>query len=289
MESWKKEGKMQSNNNIDTTIHLSEVNGHGMKGNAFLFLPPINKEVIPAMAFFAHGYTSHKGSLLNWGSRLADLGVPTVLFDLPGHYLGSFHCVPSFEVFRDHAHELFFDAFGKLKRVFLENFPLDEHKVHEDELTLILGGHSLGALLALKALELPSLMAYKKKLGIAVGLGMSISSGDKTHLFETDFYKKTLNIRQQLVDQHLHPNNVFPWIKKEKEDFNIQGKTILLLTGQDDVVAPQNNVQEFGDRLKQLNNQVTIKVSKRLPHHQPEMAASPISEYLHSQGILSPK
>ncbi len=270
---------------LDTTLHLSEVSGFGMKSNAFIILPPANKKIVPAYAIFAHGYTSHKGTLLNWASRLSDGGVSCLLFDLPGHHLGSFNQVPSFETFRNNAHEFFYLAFEKLQIKIKEHFPLEHHKFGTSEMTLILGGHSLGGLLALKSMNLPALSSYKK-FGIGVGLGLSLSNGNKTHLFESDFFKKTLNFRQQLVSPELHPENVFPWIKNEKEHLSLHSQNICLITGEDDVVSPPRQTQELADRLIQQKNKVTVMFPKRLSHHQPELAASSIGQYLKGQNIF---
>ena len=60
---------------------------------------------IDTWAIFTHGYTASKRDCLPWAQRLAEAGIPAVIFDLPGHYLGSFHECESFEDFKEHAHE----------------------------------------------------------------------------------------------------------------------------------------------------------------------------------------
>ncbi|MDC1175705.1 alpha/beta fold hydrolase, partial [Bacteriovoracaceae bacterium] len=97
------------------------------------------KEVSKAsnVAIFTHGFTSHKGSILNWAIRLAEEGMACFLFDLPGHYLGNFSEVDSFEDFKVEVPKLFFKSY----ELVCDHYQLDDgHK-------LIFGGHSLGALM----------------------------------------------------------------------------------------------------------------------------------------------
>src|SRR5690606_26545950 len=95
------------------------------------------------IALLCHGYTSHKGSILTWASRLAEEGMSTIIFDVPGHYLGNFSEVESFDDFKNYAHELFAEA-----------FELGQAELSHTIDGVVLGGHSLGALLALKAMQL---------------------------------------------------------------------------------------------------------------------------------------
>src|SRR5687767_14992756 len=85
-----------------------------LQSNALLFWPESPTPPTSHCALISHGYTSHKDSLLNWASRLAEERIPTVLFDLPGHYLGSFNEVERFEDFAGGAHLLFERAFEQL-------------------------------------------------------------------------------------------------------------------------------------------------------------------------------
>jgi predicted esterase len=225
----------------------------------------------PQWGLFTHGYTASKTDCLPWAQRLVDNGAPVVFFDLPGHYLGSFNEVTSFDSFRDHAEECFIDAYSFLESALKEN---GYNSVCEKR---IIGGHSLGAMLSLKALKL-SFFDEKDCLGICVGLG--VNQSNDTHIFESSFYQKTLNIRRQLVSPALNPDKMFPWIKEEKLSVNLRGKRIHLITGQDDIVVGAGGMAALKVSLKELENDVSYNEPKRLPHHEPSMAASHINSFL---------
>lgn len=249
------------------------------KTNVFYFIPDHDLQFPATMAVFSHGYTADKSSILNWAIRLCEVGVPVALFDLPGHYLGNFSEVENFTDFTDHAHELFASAFMRLKALYLEEFPLYEHLLSENELKLVLGGHSLGALLSLKALQ-DSRMSNFKRLVVAVGLGMA--PRDVVHIFDTPFYKSTLKLREQLVSPALKPENIFPWIKKEKEEILLRGERVHLITGGDDLVVGLDGMERFREYLQHSGNDVSFEKPSRLPHHEPELAASHIKKFLKS-------
>ena len=139
--------------------------------HGLLFVP---EQKSSSLALLCHGYTSHKGSLLTWASRLAEEGMPTLIFDVPGHYLGNFSEVENFDEFKNYAHELFAEAYETAKQ-----------ELNQSVEGLVLGGHSLGALLAIKAMNLPEFSALKK-VSIAVGLGMPPKK--VVHIFDTPFY-----------------------------------------------------------------------------------------------------
>jgi predicted esterase len=234
--------------------------------HAFYFIPEKKQLRTDTLAIFTHGYTSHKGSLTNWAQRLVDKGIPTCLFDLPGHFQGSFLDIKNFADFEEQTHRLFLMALKEFHQYIPD---LTSAKLPK----LILGGHSLGALMSLKALELEELRQYDK-MSFSVGLGFSYSENDKNHLFETDFFQKTLQIRQQLVSSHLSPTTVFPWIKEQKYKLPLKNQHIYLLTGEDDVVASPDKVSSLGKHLTDQSNQVHVEISSRLPHHAPELASS---------------
>jgi predicted esterase len=239
------------------------------KTNALLFLPDADVEAKTTVAIFTHGYTADKSSIINWPIRLAEIGMPCVLFDLPGHYLGNFSEVEDFEYFKEHAHELFYTAF-----LLLKDFKVDE---------VVFAGHSLGAMLALKALTLPQFSSYKKR---AVGVGIGMAPKNVVHLFDTPFYKTTLNLREQLVSPALCSANVFPWIKNEKEVIALSGQTIHLITGLDDLVVGNDGTERFKELLELQGNVVTIEKPTRLPHHEPQLAASHVKKYLKKEGLI---
>ncbi len=246
--------------------------------NAFCFIPEEKKleRGIPSVFSFTHGFTSHKASILNWALRLAEEGVPGVLFDLPGHYLGGFTEVDSFEGFTENAHRMFSSALAVLK----ENLSYEESNTK-----LILGGHSLGALLGLKTLQEEDYSVYQKVQSIAVGFGLPPQG--VTHIFNTPFYKSTLAIRAQLVSAAIHPDKTFPWIKEQKEALSLSDQNIYLLTGEDDVVVGKNGTERLRDQLMELGNNVSLEKPAKLAHHLPENAAPHIKKWLKDQGFFS--
>lgn len=248
------------------------------KTHALAFIPAQDRKVSSSMAIFAHGYTSHKASILNWAARLSEEGLPSLIFDLPGHYLGNFSQVSSFETFQDEAPQLF----ERAQKSLLEN----SQKLHPnfDPQRFIIGGHSLGALLALKAIGLPF---YSKLETQAICVGLGLPPKGKVHLFDTPFYKSTLAIRGQLVDPNLGPEKVFPWIKQEKEEMKLNDKNIYFLTGKDDLVVGNDGTDRMAEHLQQLGNQVVLEKPTKLPHHQPELAAAHIKKFLKTQGHFS--
>ncbi len=251
------------------------------KTNALVFLPEITADEVsapmPTFALFTHGYTSDKSSILNWPIRLTEVGVSCILFDLPGHYLGNFSEVNDFDYFKNHAHELFFSAYLKLKESFNQEFPFANHLLNADQLKIVFSGHSLGAMLSIKAMMMPEFSNFKK-VAIAVGLGMAPKN--VVHLFDTPFYKSTLKIREQLVSPELKPDNVFPWIKEEKHIFEVENQTIHLITGLDDLVVGEDGMERFSESLTMKNNTVTFEKPTKLPHHEPQLAASHVKKYL---------
>ncbi|MCO4794570.1 MAG: alpha/beta fold hydrolase [Bacteriovoracaceae bacterium] len=249
------------------------------KVGAMLFLPGAEGQMSNGVALFTHGYTSHKGSLLTWATRLAEEGMPSLMFDLPGHYLGTFSEVTNFEDFKLNSHKLFelaFDfAISQLKEC--------EIDTTSEEFKLVLGGHSLGALLALKASELDLFESFKK---VCLCVGLGITEEGKTHIFQTPFYKSTLVVRSQLVSPELEPDNVFPWIKSEKKNCTVSNQRVHLICGQDDLVVGDGGVERLSDILKSNGNHVTVDLPNKLPHHTPEAAAGFIKKFLKSESFI---
>ncbi|MCB9091066.1 MAG: alpha/beta hydrolase [Halobacteriovoraceae bacterium] len=230
------------------------------KVSALAFLSPHNELKKGFKAIFTHGYTASKSSVLPWASRLAGSGISSLIFDLPGHYLGASSEVEDFENFKKWSPFLFAKAIEKLKEI--ENYKNDVH--------YILGGHSLGALLTLKAFVLPELSSLNKT---AVLVGLGLNQDVSTHFFETDFYQKTLNIRRQLVSPELDSDIVFPWIKNEKLNLKTTNENILLIVGEDDVVVGKHGAENLVKILGPKNKIELIKPAK-LPHHLPENAST---------------
>lgn len=237
--------------------------------HGLLFVP---EQKSSSLALLCHGYTSHKGSLLTWASRLAEEGMPTLIFDVPGHYLGNFSEVENFDEFKNYAHELFAEAYETAKQ-----------ELNQSVEGLVLGGHSLGALLAIKAMNLPEFSALKK-VSIAVGLGMPPKK--VVHIFDTPFYKSTLKLREQLVSPAIKPDNVFPWIKEEKENLTIVRERIHLITGEDDMVVGDDGMERFAEHLEKQGNHVTWEKPKKLAHHVPENAAAHVKKFLKDEAWL---
>lgn len=231
------------------------------KVQALCFLPDVQD--IDKIAIFTHGYTSSKSSIVNWATRLCEENIPTIIFDLPGHYLGSFEDLNSFEDFTKHAHELFLKAYEW------------SQELCGAKKWLILGGHSLGALLSVKALRL--LPSEQSKIAIAVGFGFS--PDQKVHLFDTPLFEKTIAIRNQLVSPNLDKDKMFPWIRNQKQHLDVTGEKIHLLCGQNDVVVGRGGAQHLYDLLR-IDNDVTLEEPKSLAHHQPELAAPHINSFI---------
>jgi predicted esterase len=229
------------------------------------FSPEGQEHYKNALAVFTHGYTAEKTPLLPWAIRLADFGIPTIIFDLPGHYLASFTELDSFENFKANAHKLFSVALHELK--LKSKFQMNA------ETRIILGGHSMGGLLSLKALMNDDLSPYTK-LGLGVGVG--IQDGEKKHLFETKFYEKTMHIRSQLVSPHLNPTDVFSWLYEEKKNIQTFHQRISLITGEDDAVVSHHGAERFKSLLEDHSNIVNLEKPSKLPHNSPELAAGSV-------------
>lgn len=253
------------------------------KTNALYFYPALEVKLANSFAIFCHGYTSDKSSILNWATRLAEVGVPTAIFDLPGHFLGNYSEVLDFEHFKTHAHELFLEAFNGLNLHFNRIYAEESNPSSKNEFELVLGGHSLGAMLSIKALTLKSFESMNKR---ALGVGLGMAPKKVVHIFDTPFYKATLVVRNELVSKALHSDNVFPWIKKEKEDLSLSGHKIHLITGEDDLVVGSDGMERFYDHLLAIGNFVTMEKPTRLPHHEPNLAASHIKKYFKDNNLF---
>lgn len=254
---------------MSTKIIKKTLENKYFKFNSFCFIPSQEDQTDKTKniwALFTHGYTASKSDCIAWAQRLSEIGISVCIFDLPGHHLGSLNFVNSFEDFKEHAVECFEDAFDFLT----------QEAAHPCE-KLILGGHSLGALLSLKSLELTKFDQLEK---LAIGVGIGISQHKTTHLFESSFYEKTLNIRRQLVDKTIDSDLVFPWIKEEKLNLDMTQKRIHLITGEDDVVVGEGGMEAMSFNLTSLGNHVTTQAPRKLPHHEPSLAGTYINSFV---------
>lgn len=243
---------------MNFTIALSGIAYRNFTVQALLFIPERLDSSMP-MALFTHGYTDHKGSLVNWGARMAKRGIPTLVFDLPGHYLGSFNEVASFDEFSNHAHFLF-----EMGARFIEE------RLGVNFSGVILGGHSLGALMALRAADLPY---FSERLQLIIPVGFGFGPGNGVHMLESPIYAETMKLRTQLVSPVLAPSILFPWLKKEKELLSLKGRRVHLICGENDGIIFDDGVTGMESMLLHLGNAVTITRPKRLPHHLPDLAA----------------
>lgn len=248
---------------METKLHYQCLENDYFKFNSLSFIPnEIHEQKV--VALFTHGYTASKSDNISWAQRLSEGHIPSIIFDLPGHKLGGYYPIKSFEEFTEHAHECFITAYEKL----LTQIDFTPEKI-------ILAGHSLGALLSLKALELEQFSD-----ALAIGVGLGISQHKDNHLFESDFYQKTLNIRRQLVDENLDSDLVFPWIKDEKISFQLKGKRIHLITGSDDVVVGNGGMEALSFMLENLGNKVSSHEPKKMPHHEPSSASGHLYHFI---------
>jgi len=257
---------------MDSKIERITLNIKGTNVNAMAFIPPTEEAKTDRFAIFTHGFTSHKGSILNWAARLSEENIPTIIFDQPGHFLGSYHDIESFELFKEIAPEFFVKAYDYLK----SHYPSGATK-------LAIGGHSLGALTSLMALE----KDYFSGIDVTcICVGFGLPPVGVTHIFSTPFYKSTLKLRGQLVSDNLSPDVVFPWIKEKKEELEISRARIHFITGDDDVVVGKDGSEKLAEFLEEQGNHVTIEKPKRLAHHVPELAAPHVKKFLKDQSFL---
>lgn len=253
-----------------TIIEKVILNHPKFSSNALCFIPTAQLFKANLLAIFTHGYTSSKTDLITWATRLSDAGITCVIFDLPGHYLGSFNELASLADFQLHTHELFLYAYKEAKKLLIQN-----NLIFDTSAKIILGGHSLGALLALDCHKIKEF----NKNTIYMGVGLGINPLVKVHLFDTDFYQKTLNIRKQLVSAALNPKEVFPWIKGHKYNTDMRGQQVVLICGKDDVVVGKGGASHLKSQLEEFNS-VELIEPERLPHHEPQLAAGIIYNYL---------
>jgi hypothetical protein len=242
--------------------------------NALAFLPSPEVEIRPEWALFTHGYTSHKGDCLNWATRLVETGVPCIIFDQPGHYLGSFNEVESLQDFKEHVHELFGAAFNRLEILLSTGLGPGQYPSCR---SVILAGHSMGAYTAIKALALPEFSSMQR---LAIGVGIGIGQTQGAHIFETAFYQKTISFRRQLVSPAIDSREIFPWLKEAKEQLDVSGERIHLITGEDDVVVGPGGLEAMLAVLEKHGNEVSWERPRKLPHHEPGGAAPHLYAFL---------
>ncbi len=250
---------------MDFKVNTAQITHRNFTVNALNLVP--EGDILPYRAVFCHGYTSSKHSILAWGSRCADFGIPTTLFDLPGHYLGSYNEVSDPQVFKDEAPDLFLKAYESL---------LNENSKLSEEHTILIGGHSLGALMSIKALE--KNLFQKETISILVGFGLGPENA--THAFDTDFYKKAFEFREQLVSPAIRGEALLGWIKEQKLSLKLTGKKIHLITGKDDVVVGENGSENLEKLLSDLGNKVSLERPNKMSHHMPDLAAPHIMAFL---------
>lgn len=256
---------------------LDFIDGHSI--NALIYSNRDLKKIRPIIALFTHGYTSHKGDLTSWASQLSMSGITTVIFDLPGHYLGSYNEVNDLKTFQEKGPNIFINAYkGAISYLESTNCPL-----RPDDFTIILGGHSLGALMSILAMKL-DFFADKNKINISVGIGMGDRSATDT--LSKPFFKHFLQMRTQLVSESLSPSNIFPWIQKSKRDIFIENSRIHLITGLNDSLVSDQAVESFYTHLSQMNNQVTLERPQNLPHELPGNAIPFIKKFMRKEKMI---
>jgi hypothetical protein len=251
---------------------------------AIAFLPDINQELRHALAIFAPGYTDDKTPLLSWGFNLAAIGIATMVFDLPGHYLGSLYPLRSLEDFFRDTPLLFVEGFNSLAKRLVKRARFADSDVLKRSFTVVLGGHSLGARLAMEAAVLK---CWSERSKILIGVAIGVGDQGSPHVLESEHFQGALEVRRQLVSPHLAPEKLTPRLKMMDQNFRLRNATVFLLTGQDDVFATPSRVQRLESILRANGNHVTTHIVRRLPHHDPKNAAPQIANYL-THALVSP-
>ena len=255
-------------------IKKTVINLGSFSVNGLFFIPAAKTNPnFNKFAIFTHGYTSHKGDVLSWAHRMAFAGLHSAVFDLPGHYLGSFNEAYDFDEFTGKSHLLFLKAYEHLSSLTQISPEL-----------LILGGHSLGSYFSILALDIPEFSNIKR---CASCVGTTYSQKEDKIFLESDFYHDTLKLREQLVSPGLQADQMFPWIKERISLLSTQNHKIHLITGEDDIVVTKQGTMNLYHHLKNLGNDVTFYFPKTLPHHRPELAASFIYSYLKKEKLIS--
>lgn len=240
------------------------------KVEAFFFLPTEIKS-FETVALFTHGYTADKSTLLNWGVQLSNRNIPTVLFDLPGHYLGSFNEVDSFQEFNQHVHRLYESAMKEFEQL------IPSEKIEN----VVIGGHSLGGLISLRASELK---IFKKLQRWIIPVGYGIAK-EGNHPLLSNFFQPFLKVRKELVSSAIAPEIVLPWIESNKSSVQCKDERIHLISGKDDVITTADAAQRAVSLLGQHNN-VSSDFPDHLPHHLPELAIRNILQFLRKNSLL---
>jgi len=249
---------------MDFELVQKHLEHNDIKVQALKFIPKVShQDMRGTVAIFTHGYTSHKGDLVNWAYHLLQLNIPSLIFDLPGHYLGSFNEVDNLEKFNLGVPALFEKAL----------LQLDEY----NPVNIILGGHSMGAHYSLLALNQES-FHEANTFNICVGLGHK--DQDKPTFLESSLYKETLDLRKKLVSKVLFPEYIIPLLKESNEKLQFKNKKIHLISGKNDVIANEKSLEKFKERLWLQGNYVTTETPGNLPHHQPELAAAFIRNHV---------
>lgn len=250
--------------------HVLEL--RGLHCNSLLIVPQADRP-IKTLAIFTHGFTASKADVLPWAARLLDLHVASVVFDLPGHWLGSFHEVDNWENFLQTTPELFWLAQSTLEK----KIRTELGGQLEEDYQIIMGGHSLGALLSIHSAH-RSDAEFRRRLQWIVAVGFGLNTQVKTHLFESDLYQKTLHLRGQLVSPQLSHQKVLRWVREQKENLPLENKRVYLLSGKDDAVVGADGAEILREKLA-TKNEVLLDTPEHLPHHRPELAAAHIYHF----------
>lgn len=247
-------------------IHKINVDHHkishkSLSSKAICFTPTENKK--NALAIFTHGYTAEKTPLIPWITALSESGIPSALFDLPGHKLADLSEVDSFEEFIYESHNLFLKVMEKFNHV-------------DSSTKLILGGHSLGGYFSMKALMEDKLSALDK---IAILVGVGLNPDDRPHLFSTKLFEKMIDLRSQFVSEKIPPKRIFSWLHEAKKTEKIFHQKIILLAGEDDVVVGKHGIPILKSLLEEKSNIVTAETVSSLPHNNPELATKLVQKH----------
>ena len=103
---------------------------------------------------------------------------------------------------------------------------------------------------------------------------------------DNNWESKLANVLQQVLDKSIDSDLMFPWIKEYKESIAVSKKRIHLICGKDDVVVGEGGMEYLAKVLNDKGNEVSSTEPNKLPHNNPELAASHIYSFIKKEFSL---